>query len=128
MELTRYGNLMKLVGKAKYFTIRKTVVQEALKNGVKPTARKFDMSKNTVKLWLRRFQCEGNDGLLDQRSGPLHIPHKTSQEMEEAVLRVRKTASCYGARRMKCFFDRQAFGRSDPKNSQRPWSYSDRKK
>jgi transposase len=105
MELTRYGNLMKLVGKAKYFTIRKTVVQEALKNGVKPTARKFGMSKNTVKLWLKRFQCEGNDGLLDQRSGPLHIPHKTSQEMEEAVLRVRKTASCYGARRMKCFFD-----------------------
>jgi transposase len=105
MELIRYGNLMKLVGKAKYFTIRKSIVQEALKNGIKPTARKFGMSKNTVKLWLKRFQYEGNDGLLDQRSGPLHIPHKTSQEMEEAVLRVRKTAPCYGARRMKSFFD-----------------------
>lgn len=105
MELIKYGNLMKLVGKEKYFSIRKSVAYEAMKNGIKPTAKKFSMSKNTVKLWLRRFQSQGNDGLLDQRSGPLHIPHKTSQELEEAVLRVRKTAPCYGARRMKCFFD-----------------------
>lgn len=105
MELVKYGNLMKLVGKAKYFTIRKSVVQEALKHGIKPTAKKYAMSKNTIKLWLKRFQCEGNDGLLDRRSGPTHIPHKTSKEQEETVLQVRKTAPCYGAKRMKSFFD-----------------------
>lgn len=55
MELSRYGNLMKLVDKGKYFSLRKSIVHEAAKNGIKPTAKKFKMSKNTVKLWVKRF-------------------------------------------------------------------------
>jgi transposase len=61
---------MQCTGKEKHFTMRKAVVQEALAKGVKPTARRFGMSKNTVRLWMRRFQAEGNDGLLDRRAGP----------------------------------------------------------
>ena len=48
MELTKYGNLMKLIGKEKYFSLRKSIALEAQKRGIKPTARKFHMSKNTV--------------------------------------------------------------------------------
>ena len=105
MELMKYGNMMYLVGKEKYFTVRKSIAQEAMKHGIKPTARKFRMSKNTVKTWLRRFQAEGNDGLVDRRNGPYYIPHKTSSEQEEAVVKARTTASCYGARRLKYFFN-----------------------
>jgi transposase InsO family protein len=105
MELTRYGNLMKLIGKEKYFSIRKSIALEAQKRGIKPTARKFLMSKNTVRLWLRRFQSEGNDGLIDRRNGPDLIPHKTSQEDENKIVEYRLQASCYGARRLKYFFD-----------------------
>ena len=79
MELTMCGNLMKLTGKEKYFSLRKSIALEAQKNGIKPTARKFHMSKNTVRLWFRRFHSEGNDGLIDRRNGPDRILHKTSQ-------------------------------------------------
>lgn len=108
MELNRYGNLMKLAGKGKYFSLRKSIVQEASRNGIKPTAKKFNMSKNTVKLWVNRFKREGNDGLLDRRNGPHYIPHKTPKDQEEEIVAIRKEASCYGAMRMKYFFDVKA--------------------
>ena len=105
MELTRYGSLMKLAGKEKYFTLRKSIVQEAAKHGIKPTARKFGMSKNTIRLWVNRFRQEGNDGLLDRRNGPNHIPHKMPEDLEQEIVNIRSKASCYGARRLKYFFD-----------------------
>lgn len=98
MELTKYGNLMKIIGKEKYFSIRKSIALEAQKNGIKPTARKFRMSKNTVRLWLRRFLKEGNKGLIDRRNGPDQIPHKTSQSQGKNVIEYRLKASCYGAK------------------------------
>lgn len=85
MGLTAYGNLMKLAGKEKYFSVRKSIALEALKNGIKPTARKFQMSKNTVKEWTRRFTQEGHDGLYDRRNGPNHIPHKTRKCKKNCV-------------------------------------------
>ena len=105
MELVKYGNLMKIAGKEKYFSIRKNIAIEALKNGIKPTARKYFMSKNTVRLWVRRFQTEGNDGLIDRRNGPDFIPHKTSSNIEKQVIEYRNLAPCYGAKRLKYFFD-----------------------
>ena len=104
MGLKVYCNLMANVSKEKRFTLRKSIVHEALEQGIKPTARGLNMSKNTVKSWIKRFQEEGNDGLMDRRSGPKYIPHKTSSEQEAQVVAVRKIASCYGARRMKYFF------------------------
>lgn len=104
MGLQFYSTYMKNVSKEKHFTLRKAIVQEALEKGIKPTAKRYGMSKNTVKLWLKRFQEEGNDGLLDRRAGPNHIPHKTSKEAEAEILEIRKTAPCYGARRLKDFF------------------------
>ena len=104
MGLKIYSSFMTNVGKEKYFSVRKEVVLEALEEGIKPTAKRFNMSKNTVRLWVRRFQAEGNDGLLDRRSGPKHIPHKTSAVIEDQIVKIRQTADCYGARRLKYFF------------------------
>lgn len=104
MGLKVYTNFMLTVSKEKRFTIRKHIVLEALEKGIKPTAKRFNMSKNTIRQWVRRFQSEGNDGLLDRRNGPKYIPHKTSLEAENQVVKIRKTASCYGARRLKYFF------------------------
>ena len=104
MGLQFYSTFMKTARKDKHFTIRKAIVHEALGKGIKPTARRFGMSKNTVRLWMRRFQDEGNDGLLDRRAGPNRIPHKTSPALEAQVVKIRKTAKCYGAQRLKDFF------------------------
>jgi|GEM_PF-3300857 len=45
MQLNKYCNLMKIAGKEKYFSIRKSIVLEALKNGIKPTAEKKYVKK-----------------------------------------------------------------------------------
>ena len=103
MGLNIYCNAMACAKQDKFFSFRKSMVLEALEKGIKPTARRFDTSKNTK--WVRRFQKEGNDGLIDRRSGPNYIPHKTSKDEEEQVVKIRKTASCYGARRLKYFFN-----------------------
>ena len=104
MGLQFYSNFMKNAGKEKHFSFRKALVQEALEKGIKPAARRFGASKTTVKLWMRRFLKEGNDGLLDRRAGPNHIPHKTSPELEAQVVEIRKVVPCYGASRLKHFF------------------------
>ena len=96
MGLKIYSSFMASTSKDKRFTIRKVVVQEALDKGIKPTARRFNMSKNTIKTLIRRFRAEGNDGLLDRRSGPKRIPHKTSAEDEAHVIAVRNAVPCYG--------------------------------
>jgi transposase-like protein len=104
MGLQFYSSFMKNTSKDKHFSFRKALVQEAFESGIKPAARRFGASKTTVKLWMKRFQEEGNDGLLDRRAGPNHIPHKTSQELEAQVIAIRKVVPCYGASRLKHFF------------------------
>jgi transposase len=101
MELKIYSNIVANLSKDKQFSVRKSIVLEALEKGIKPTARRFSMSKNTIRTWIRRFQSEGNDGLMDRRSGPKNIPHKTSKEEEEHIMELRKRVACYGARRLK---------------------------
>ena len=104
MGLKVYSNFMLNVSKEKRFTIRKAIALEALEKRIKPTARRFNMSKNTVRTLIRRFQAEGNDGLMDRRSGPKCIPHKTPLAVENEFIAIRKKVSCYGARRLKYFF------------------------
>jgi transposase len=105
MGLKVYSNFMLNLSKDKRFTVRKAIVHEALEKGIKPVAKRLNMSKNTVRSWVRRFQKEGNDGLMDRRNGPKHIPHKTSLGLETQIVAIRKMAPCYGAKRLKYFFD-----------------------
>ena len=47
---------MKLVGIENYFFLRKAIMLEALKNGIKPTARKFYTLENTIPTNLPKSQ------------------------------------------------------------------------
>ena len=49
MGLKLYGNFMLNLSKEKRFTVRKAIVHEALEDGIKPVARRWNMSKNTVR-------------------------------------------------------------------------------
>jgi hypothetical protein len=60
------------------FSIRKAIVHEALQKGIKPPARRWHRSKHTVKGSMKRFEAEGNDELMDRRSGAKVIAHKTA--------------------------------------------------
>jgi len=101
-----YTHSMKMKGTSKEhkFEVKKAVVLEAIKNGIKPTVRRHAIARNTIRTWLRRFRISGNEGLKDQRNGPDHIPHKTSQAIEAQVIAARREAPCYGPKRLQFFF------------------------
>ena len=105
MEFKPYCTMMKQASKEHIFKVRKHVVLDAQNKGIKPASRKWNISRNTIRTWLRRFEEAGNKGLQDQRQGPKNIPHKTSLKITNQVIEARSTAPCYGPRRLQYFFD-----------------------
>ncbi len=81
--------------------IRQKMVRYAQKHGIKPAARHFGCSKNTIKEWLQRFNQHGAGGLENKSRAPHSCPHKTSQEMEDLIIAKRKLAPCHGPRSLK---------------------------
>lgn len=102
---TPYFNMLNKRSKGEQEVIRLQVVRYAQQHSVKATQRKFGCSRNTVKLWKKRFETEGRSGLVDRSRAPKNIPHKTSPEEEEHIIACRKDAPCYGAKRLKWFYD-----------------------
>lgn len=88
--------------------IRLPIVRYAQKHGIKACSRHFGCSRNTVRLWLRRYESKGSSGLQNQSRRPHHCPHKTSEDEEAKILAIRKQVPCYGPKRIKWFFDVQA--------------------
>ncbi|MBS3764200.1 MAG: transposase [Planctomycetes bacterium] len=99
-----YSTMMKSKDKEFRFEIRLRLAQDALKLGVRPTARKWECARNTVKRWKKRYQKEGREGLRERSHAPKSCPHKISQELEEEIVRLRKRSG-FGARRLKEEFD-----------------------
>jgi transposase len=76
------------------------MVQQARKTGIKPAARLFGCSPNTVRKWMGRF--DGTLASLQERSrAPARRPRKLSAEAEEEIVRARKRLPTWGARRLK---------------------------
>lgn len=86
------------------FGLRRELVIYAQARGIRAAGRRFGCSRNTVRLWLRRFLQAGNDGLGDRSRRPHRQPGRCSQAAAEAVIAARKRAPCFGARRLvDCF-------------------------
>jgi transposase len=80
--------------------LRLRMVQYAKEEGVKPAARVFSTSPQTVRKWLRRF--DGTLASLNDRSrAPIHRPNKLPPSAEAEILRAKKKAPCLGARRLR---------------------------
>ena len=92
----------------KKFSVKQDIVRYAQQKGNKPAAKRFGCSKNTVKLWRRRYETNGIRGLADQRRGPKVIPHKTPQKEEERIIKAREQAPCYGPKRLRWAYDLSA--------------------
>ncbi len=95
---------MKGTSKEHRLNIKQNVVRHAQIHGVKPSVRKFGISRNTIRKWLRNYELDGIRGLLDKRKGPCFIKHKTPHHIEQQILAIRKQAPCYGPKRIKYFF------------------------
>lgn len=92
MEELAYNNLKAKVKDA--FSLRVALVQSALEKGVKPTARVYQTSPQTVRFWLKRYKSEGISG-LQERSHIPQKPHPQSlpAEIINIILALRKADS-----------------------------------
>jgi transposase len=100
-----YETLNRMKDKASKFDLRLRVVQHALKEGVKPTARVFATTPKTVRKWLSRYRQERLAGLNELPRIPLHCPHKTPPHLERTIVTLRKQFPFMGAKRLKYMHD-----------------------
>ena len=100
----RYSEVIYAMKKQEQFNFRKELVCYAAMHGVKPAARYYRCSPNTVRLWLGRYRQEGNSGLYDRSRAPHRCPHKTSAEEEAYVLSCRRQVPAFGPRRLREYF------------------------
>jgi len=105
MSPIKYYTVIKNKDKDFIFSIRMQIVRDALEKGIKPVARFYGASKNTVKKWLNRYKKNGTAGMVEESRAPHHIPHKTGKEVEEEVLKERESKPGWGAKRLKRDFE-----------------------
>jgi transposase len=80
--------------------MRHRLVQNAKEHGIKPTARLFKCSTNTVRKWLRRFSGK-LESLESMSRRPHRSPNKLSKKQEREIIRAKKSLKSYGAARLK---------------------------
>ena len=105
MERISYSTYTVGKGKEYPFEFKQDAVFAAQELGIKPAARRFKLSRNTLRSWRKRFERHGKKGLYDQRKGPRHIPNKMPKEMEEKIVGIRLRAKCFGPKRIKLFYN-----------------------
>lgn len=62
--------------------------------------RRFDISRKTGYKWIDRFRTKGDFSMADRSRRPKSIPIITPEEMERAIVRVRKRHSSWGGRKI----------------------------
>lgn len=80
------------------------LVESAKHIGIKPTARLYGASPQTVRKWLRRYQAQKRSGLADRSHAPLTCPHKTPKHLEQRVIAAREQTG-FGAARLRAEFE-----------------------
>lgn len=105
MSPVRYSTMIKSKDKGFLFGVRLQMIRDALEKGIKPVARLYGVSRNTVRKWLRRYQQGGTKAVKELSRRPHNTPHKTPQAIEDEITRHRKSKPYLGARRLKRDFD-----------------------
>jgi len=85
------------------FDLRLRLVIHARQHGVRPAARAFGCSRNTVRKWLRRFELNGRRALQELSRAPHRRPQKTSKRVETMVLNARQRSGFGGDRLVREF-------------------------
>jgi transposase len=86
------------------FGLRHELVRYAQTEGIHAAARRYECSRNTVRLWLRRW-ADGDDTFADHSRRPHHSPKRTTPALAAQVIAARKQAPCFGARRLVEMFE-----------------------
>lgn len=83
--------------------VRQQIIRYAQRHGNKPAARHFGCNVRTVREWRKRFDSGGTRALTNRSRAPHRCPHKTPKAVEDEVIAKRKSAKCYGPKRLKYF-------------------------
>jgi transposase InsO family protein len=67
--------------------------------------REFGINRQTGYEVLRRFEANGIEGLLPRSRAPMRIPHKTCEELAEALVRARKAHPTWGPKKLKAVLE-----------------------
>jgi len=81
------------------FGLRYAMIHHAKEHGIRDAMRRFDCQRNTVRLWLRRYDA-GDHSLADHSKRPRRSPNKTPPSIEKTVVEAREKAPCFGAARL----------------------------
>jgi transposase len=84
---------------------RLQMVNHALQHGIKPTARFFSTTPATVRLWLKRFQASGLNGLKELSRRPKHSPRTTPDHVKQHLKQLKKRYKRIGADQIKFLED-----------------------
>ena len=84
-------------------SLRFEFVKFALIDGSNITelCRRFEISRKTGYKWIHRFLLEGFSGLADRSRRPRKSPTKTSDALENAILKVRQRHPAWGGRKIR---------------------------
>ena len=63
---------------------------EEVSGSVAATCRYYGITRQTFYKWRRRFEDEGEDGLRDRSSAPLHSPNATKTEIVGKIIHLRQ--------------------------------------
>ena len=61
---------------------------------------RFGIARKTGYKWLKRWDEQGDDGLVDQSRRPRRSPGKTTEAVEQEVLKVRQSHPTWGGRKI----------------------------
>ncbi|HZI72956.1 MAG TPA: helix-turn-helix domain-containing protein, partial [Gemmatimonadales bacterium] len=67
---------------------------------VTQVARDWDVARQTVHVWLERYEADGLEGLTNHSHRPAHCPHQMSAAVEAQLLEMRRAKPYWGARRL----------------------------
>ena len=73
----------------------------------------YDIARETGYYWLRRYQQGGLEALQDRNRAPERHPNQTPEQIEAAVLELRRAHMRWGPRKLKRVLQREA--------PQKPW-------
>jgi transposase InsO family protein len=68
---------------------------------VSELCRRFGVSRKTGYKWLSRYAIDGTAGLVDQSRRPLEPAGRTTDEMEQRVLALRREHPAWGGRKLR---------------------------
>jgi len=91
----------KLKDKTLIYNFRREIVEYYLEgHSYRNTAEHFNVNKNTVVKWVKRYREQGLEGLKDRKRSPRVVWNKKGKEVEDLVVKLRKQ-SHFGPRRLK---------------------------